>query len=148
MTSWERRPDLLVYKWPQASARNAPGVYFEFFRLFDPIFLVFLEKISVVCESTAAEAANDRHMTENECRRKAERKAANRRRRGDPHKGPHKSGPPHRGPRKAANSHRTGGRRGTHTGNTQTHRTLFENLKTDWAGAEPSPVVSGVYRYR
>jgi len=56
-----------------------------------------------MCESTAAEAANDRQMTENECRRKAEQKAANRRRRDDPHKGPHKSGPPHIGPHKAAN---------------------------------------------
>jgi len=42
-------------------------------------------------------------MTENECRRKAEQKAANRRRRDDPHKGPHKSGQPHRGSHKAAN---------------------------------------------
>ena len=56
-----------------------------------------------MCESTAAEAANDRQMTENECRRKAEQKTANRGRRDDPHKGPHKSGPPHRGPHKAAN---------------------------------------------
>jgi len=59
--------------------------------------------MSILCESTAAEAANDRQMTENECRRKAEQKAANRRRRDDPHKGPHKSGPPHRGPHKAVN---------------------------------------------
>jgi len=56
-----------------------------------------------MCESTVAEAANDRQMPENESHRKAERKAAYRRRRGDPHKGPHKSGPPHRGPHKAAN---------------------------------------------
>jgi len=57
----------------------------------------------VLCESTAAEAVNDRQITENECRRKAEQKATNRRRRDDPHKGPHKSGPPHRGLHKAAN---------------------------------------------
>ena len=39
-------------KWPWASARNGPGVYFEFFSyilsffvLFDPLFLVSLKKI-------------------------------------------------------------------------------------------------------
>jgi len=64
---------------------------------------VFAKNMHMLCESTAAEAANDRQMTENECRRKADQKAANRRRRDDPHKGPHKSGPPHRGPHKAAN---------------------------------------------
>jgi len=62
-----------------------------------------MPRFGSMCESTAAEAANDRQMTQNECRRKAERKADHRRRRGDPHKGPHKSGPPHRGPHKAAN---------------------------------------------
>jgi len=42
----------------------------------------------ILCESTAAEAANNRQMTENECRRKAERKADHRRPRSDPHRGP------------------------------------------------------------
>ena len=44
--------------------------------------------VLVLCESTAAEAANDRQMAENECRRKAERKADHGRPRSDPHRWP------------------------------------------------------------
>jgi len=52
--------------------------------------------LSKLCESTAAEAANDRQMTEKECRRKAEngkRTTGGRRPRSDPHRGPQE---PHR----------------------------------------------------
>ena len=56
----------------------------------------------VLCESTAAEAANDRQMPGNECRRKAERKRTT-------------------GGRGATH---TEGRR-THTGNTQTHTYIY-----------------------
>jgi len=54
-----------------------------------------------MCESTAAEAANDSEMTER--MNVAGKRNKNRRRRDDPHKGPHESGPPHRGLHKAAN---------------------------------------------
>jgi len=57
-----------------------------------------------MCESTAAEAANDRQMTENECRRKAELES---------------------GPLEAAERPHTEGHR-THTGNTQTDSLLSE----------------------
>ena len=34
----------VVYKWPQASARNGPGVYFEFFSSLRPAFVSFVRK--------------------------------------------------------------------------------------------------------
>ena len=37
----------VVYKWPQASARNGPGVYFEFFSLLDRLFEFRSKQLSI-----------------------------------------------------------------------------------------------------